>query len=175
MAATSLLSLLLLAPAMWAQDATGKITGNITDASGAVVPGATVVVINLDTKTSKKAVTSNQGFYQVLQLPIGHYEVTAEAMGFSKSVSRPANPLEINQTLRVDLSLEVGPASTNVTIESRASNVETGNSTVGGTVTGEAIFELPLNGRDTLDLLATPARRDAKQSRLPRQRWFWKL
>lgn len=144
-----------MAPASWAQDATGKIAGNITDASGAVVPGATVVVTNIDTKTTKQTVTSNQGFYQVLQLPIGHYEVSAEATGFSKSVSRPANPLEINQTLRVDMTLEVGAATTNITIESRASNVETGNSTVGGTVTGEAIFELPLNGRNTLDLLAS--------------------
>ena len=92
---------------------------------------------------------------QVLQLPIGHYEVSAEATGFSKIITRPANPLEINQTLRVDLSLEVGAASAEVTVQSQPSNIETGNSTVGGTVTGEAIFELPLNGRNTLDLLAS--------------------
>ncbi len=71
-ATTALLSLLLLAPATWAQDATGKIAGNVTDPSGAVVPGAKVVVTNLDTQTSKQTVTNNQGFYQVLQLPIGN-------------------------------------------------------------------------------------------------------
>ncbi len=146
---------LLLAPAAWAQDATGKIAGNITDASGAGVPRAKIVVTNLETNIQKQAVTNDQGFYQVLQLPIGHYEVSAEAQGFSKSVSRPVNPLEINQTLRVDLSLEVGAASISVTVEGQAGNIETGNSTVGGTVTGEAIFELPLNGRNSLDLLAT--------------------
>jgi hypothetical protein len=92
----------------------------------------------------------------VLQLPIGHYEVSAEAAGFSESVSRPVSPVEINQTLRVDMTLEVGAAHTRVTVESRPGTVETGYSTVGGTVTGEAIFEeLPLNGRGTLDLLAT--------------------
>ena len=154
-AATAVLSLLLLTPATWAQDATGKIAGNITDATGAVVPGAKVVVTNLDTQTSKQALANSQGFYQVLQLPIGHYEVSAEAAGFSKSISRPANPLEINQTLRVDLGLEVGATTTNITIESRATGVETGNSIVGGTVTGDAIYELPLNGRDVLDLLAS--------------------
>ena len=69
---TALLSILFLTPAVWAQDATGKIAGNITDATGAVVPGATIVVTNLDTKTTKQAVTNGQGFYQVLQLPIGH-------------------------------------------------------------------------------------------------------
>ena len=151
---TALLSL-LLAPAAWAQDATGKIAGNITDATGALVARATVVVTSLDTRITKRTVTNSQGFYQVLQLPIGHYEVSAEAMGFSKSIERPAASLEINQTLRVDLTLEVGAATASVTVQDNARSVETENSTVGGTVTGEAIYELPLNGRNTLDLLAT--------------------
>jgi hypothetical protein len=154
-AARRLLSLLLLAPAAWAQDATGKIAGNVTDASGALVAGAQVVVTNLATQTNKKAVTDSRGFYQVLQLPIGNYEVSAQAAGFSKAVVRPATALEINQTLRVDVSLEVGAASASITIQDQPRNVETENSTVGGTVTGQAIFELPLNGRNTLDLLAT--------------------
>jgi len=153
--ATALFSSLLLAPATWAQDATGKVAGNITDATGAGVPGAKIVVTNLETNIQKQGVTNDQGFYQVLQLPIGHYEVSAEAQGFSKSVSRPASALEINQTLRVDLTLEVGAASISVTVEGQGANIETGSSTVGGTVTGEAIFELPLNGRNSLDLLAT--------------------
>jgi hypothetical protein len=144
-----------MAPAAWAQDATGKITGNVRDATGGVVQIATVIVTNLDTKTNKATVTDKQGFYQVLQLPIGNYEVSAEAPGFSKAVVRPAGALEINQTLRVDLTLEVGATNTQISVESQASTVETENATVGGTVTGQAIFELPLNGRNTLDLLAT--------------------
>ena len=76
LSATAILSVSLLEPAIWAQDATGEIAGNITDSSGAVVPGATVIVTNLDTKTAKQAATNSQGFYQVLQLPIGHYEVS---------------------------------------------------------------------------------------------------
>ena len=152
---TALFSLLLLAPATWAQDATGKIAGNVTDASGALVAGATVTVTNVGTKISKQTVTNNQGFYQVLQLPIGNYEVSAQAPGFSKAVARPANAFEINQTMRVDLSLEVGAATASVTVQDQPRSVETQNSTVGGTVTGEAIFELPLNGRNSLDLLAT--------------------
>ncbi len=118
-------SILLLAPATWAQDATGKIAGNITDATGAVVPGSTVVVTNLETTISKRTVANSEGFYQVLQLPIGHYEVTAEATGFSKTVDRPANALEINQTLRVDLTLQVGAATEHVTVDSQPSIVET--------------------------------------------------
>jgi hypothetical protein len=145
-AATAVLSLLLVAPTTWAQDATGKIAGNVTDASGALVSGASVVVTNLGTKLSKETVTDSRGFYQVLQLPIGNYEVSAQATGFSKAVARPANALEINETLRVDLSLEVGAASASVTIQDQPRTVETENSTVGGTVTGEAIYELPSTG-----------------------------
>src|ERR1035438_4472066 len=155
--ACSLLALLFLGPSIRAQDATGKIAGNITDATGAVIPGAAVVVNNLETKTAKKTVTDKQGFYQVLQLPIGNYEVSAIATGFGQSIVRPATALEINQTLRVDITLQVGTTKDVVTVESHANNVETENTTVGGTVTGEAIFELPLNGRNTLDLLATQA------------------
>jgi hypothetical protein len=154
-AAISLFLLVLPTPTTWAQDATGKIAGNVTDATGALVSGASVVVTNVGTKLSKETVTDSRGFYQVLQLPIGNYEVSAQATGFSKAVARPANPLEINQTLRVDLSLEVGAASASITIQDQPRSVETENSTVGGTVTGEAIYELPLNGRNTLDLLAT--------------------
>ncbi len=151
----TMLALLITARATWAQDATGKIVGNVTDASGAVVPGASVVVTSIDTKVSKQTVTDNRGFYQVLQLPIGYYEVSAQATGFSKNVTKPSSALEINQTLRVDLRLEVGAATTQIVVDALPSNVETQNSTVGGTVTGQAIFELPLNGRNTLDLLAT--------------------
>jgi hypothetical protein len=84
-----LVSLLLLAPAAWAQDATGKIAGNVKDASGGVVVGATIVVTNLDTKTTKQTITDKQGSYQVLQLPIGNYEVSAEAGGFTKALAKP--------------------------------------------------------------------------------------
>src|ERR1700689_2895506 len=118
--AAALLSSLLLASAAWAQDATGKITGNVKDATGGVLPGAAVIVTNLDTKTSKQTVTDKQGSYQVLQLPIGNYEVSAEAKGFSKAVARPASALEINQTLRVDLTMEVGATSTQINVESQS-------------------------------------------------------
>jgi len=152
---TLLAALVLFSLPVTAQDATGKIAGNITDATGAVIPGADVVVTNLETKTTKKTTTNPQGFYQVLQLPIGSYEVSAAATGFGQSIVRPATALEINQTLRVDITLQVGTTKDVVTVESQANSVETQNTTVGSTVTGEAIFELPLNGRNTLDLLAT--------------------
>ena len=138
-----------------AQDATGKVAGNVTDPSGAAIVGAQITVTNRETKVAKQTQTDRLGFYQVLQLPIGNYTVTAEATGFSKTELRPSSALEINQTLRVDIKLEVGAVTSVVTVDSQGSPVETENSTVGGVVTGQAIFELPLNGRNTLDLVAT--------------------
>jgi outer membrane receptor protein involved in Fe transport len=141
---------------LWAQDATGRIAGNVTDPSGAAVAGAKVVVTDLGTQTARETKTDKSGHYQVPQLPIGsHYEISAEASGFRRTINRPEAVLDINQTLRVDLVLSLGSMSQSVTVESVASTVETTNAVVGGVVSGQAIFELPLNGRNTLDLLAT--------------------
>ena len=151
----SILGAILLPACLLAQDATGKITGVVTDPSGAVVTSANVTVTNLETNFSKAAKTDSSGVYQALLLPIGKYKITASAAGFEKVTMVPQNALEINQTMRVDIQLPVGKLTDTVVVESTGSQVETENATVGATVTGEAIFELPLNGRNTLDLLKT--------------------
>lgn len=138
-----------------AQDATGKITGTVTDASGAVIPDAKVTVTNTATNVTKDLTTNKDGVYQGLQLPIGFYRVTVAAQGFQQTTIESKTALQINETLRVDVKLEIGKLSDTVTVESNASQVETENSTLSATVTGQAIFELPLNGRNTLDLLKT--------------------
>ncbi len=154
-AATALFFAFALVP-IRAQDATGRIAGSVTDPTGAAVIDARIVVTNLGTQTSRETKTDKTGYYQVPQLPIGsHYEVAAEATGFQRAINRPDAVLDINQTLRVDLTLTLGAMSQSVTVESQGTTVETSNAVVGGVVSGQAIFELPLNGRNTLDLLAT--------------------
>ncbi len=145
----------LLSPLSRGQDATGKITGLVTDQSGSAVPGAKVTVRNRATNVGTDATTDASGNYQALQLPIGTYSVSAQAAGFQQTTVESQTALNINQTLRIDVQLQVGATSSAVTVESNVSQVETENSTVGGTVVGQAIFELPLNGRNTLDLLRT--------------------
>lgn len=140
---------------VFAQDATGKITGVVTDATGAVVPNAKVTVTKTSTNISHETQTDSAGVYQVLQLPIGMYKVTVNAPGFEEITVDSKTALEINQTLRIDVRMQLGRVTGEVTVESQASQVETENQTIGGTVSGQAIFELPLNGRDTLDLLKT--------------------
>ncbi|MDQ6700427.1 MAG: Plug and carboxypeptidase regulatory-like domain-containing protein, partial [Acidobacteriota bacterium] len=137
--------------ALLAQTANGRVLGTITDPSGAAIAGANVTVINTDTRLPRETATDKEGSYQVLDLPIGTYSVTAEAAGFSKAVTA-GQKLLINQSLRIDLSLEVGSTTNTVQVEGTAAGVETVNATLGQSVTSRPIVNLPLNGRNVLDL-----------------------
>jgi len=134
-----------------AQDATARITGTITDSTGAVIPGVQVTVTNTATQISREATTDHDGFYQVLALPIGNYKVTATRDGFRTVVSTEYKLL-INQALRVDFKMQVGTASEKVEVGAEAAPVETVTATLGQSVTGRVLTNMPLNGRDTLDL-----------------------
>jgi len=136
-----------------AQDATGRIVGNVTDQSGAAILGAKVTVTNLGTLISQETSTDKDGFYQVLSLPIGTYRTTVEHAGFRKQVF-DHQALQINQSLRLDAKLELGQVSETIEVKEQAANVETVNQTVGMSVVGETIQRAPLNGRNVLDLAA---------------------
>jgi hypothetical protein len=137
-----------------AQNSTGRIVGVITDPSGAVVGGAQVVVTNTATNVRSETLAGADGKYQVVDLPNGSYTVSVQKEGFATVVTQPSE-LQINQTLRVDIHLAVGAVTQTVGVEAQATQVETEIPTVGGTVSGATIQNLPLNGRDTLDLALT--------------------
>ncbi len=142
---------LLAAGQAAAQQATAKIVGTISDEQGLVVQGVKVTVTNVGTNVSSNTTTDKTGFYQVLNLPIGIYTVTANHEGF-RELEVKTSPLEINQSLRVDLKLKVGAASEKVMVEGEVEGVETVNSTIGQSVTSRPIVNMPLNGRDVLTL-----------------------
>ena len=150
-AATVTLCVALVLADATAQQATARIMGTITDQQGAVVPGVKVTFANTATDVSTETTTDKGGFYQVLNLPIGTYRIVARHEGF-RSLEVTTAPLEINQSLRADLKLEVGAASEQVLVESQASGVETVNPTLGQSVTSRPIVNLPLNGRNVLSL-----------------------
>src|ERR1700683_3887329 len=120
----STLGLVLLPACLLAQDATGKITGVVTDPSGAVVSDATVTVTNLATNVAKTTKTDASGSYQVPLLPIGKYKAVAVAAGFEKVEVVSQGNLEINQTMRLDIQLPVGKLTDTVVVESAANLVE---------------------------------------------------
>jgi hypothetical protein len=135
------------------QDATGRITGVVYDPSGAVIADAHISVTNVATHISRNTSSDSTGFYQVLALPIGYYTVSAQRQGFT-SVTTAESKLEINQTLKIDVKMNVGSASETVRVESDAGTVETINPTLGSTVSDRAVQDMPLNGRNALDLVA---------------------
>jgi len=134
-----------------AQEAEGRIVGNVTDQTGAAVVGARVTVTNVGTQISRSTTTDKNGFYEVLSLPIGSYKVTIEMSGFRKQVFEH-QALQINQSLRLDARLEVGQQNEVVEVPGQAATVDTLNQTVGTSIVGETIQRAPLDGRDVLDL-----------------------
>jgi hypothetical protein len=148
------LAVLLFAGFASAQNTNGRIIGTVTDTQGAAIAGAKVTVTNTGTNAVSDTVTSNEGYYQVLQLPVGSYTVTVEHAGFAKAVTA-ATSLDINQSLRIDVHLKPGSVLETVEVAAEAAQVETVNATLGATVTGAPIQDLPLNGRNTLDLALT--------------------
>lgn len=137
--------------AVRAQDATGRVIGTVVDPSGAVLVGAKVTVTNTETKVNRETTTGSDGTYQVLLVPVGIYRVAAEAPGFRRVVTSDA-PLRINESLRIDVKMEVGSTSEVIQVEANASGVETVVATLGGSVTSQQIQGMPLNGRNVLDL-----------------------
>jgi hypothetical protein len=148
---TLLAALVLFSLPIAAQEASGRVIGVVTDPSGSVIPKAKVTVTNVDTGSSNDVMTGTDGSYQVLLLSVGNYRVTAEAQGFRKSVTSPQK-LDINQSLKIDLKLEVGTTSETVQVEANASSVETVVATLGSVISGNQISEAPLNGRNVMDL-----------------------
>jgi hypothetical protein len=151
-ASVLLLFLLVSAPhKILAQSATAKILGQVTDQQGALIPGAAVTVTNTDTNVQQTTTSSDQGSYSVPALPIGNYKVTVAHDGFS-DVTSPVYKLEINQTERIDFKLPLAGMNTTVIVSVQAAQVETTSSTVGYSITDRSIVDLPLNGRNPLDL-----------------------
>ena len=144
---------LALAAAISVQSQTvrGTILGTVTDSSGAVVRGARVTALQTATGLTRTEVTNDAGEYSIPQLPVGPYTVTVEHPGFKKSEST-AIELRVDDKLRIDVTLAVGQVSDTVAVEAAAPIVNTDSSTVGNVVDNKKVTELPLNGRNFLQL-----------------------
>jgi Carboxypeptidase regulatory-like domain/TonB-dependent Receptor Plug Domain/TonB dependent receptor len=134
-----------------AQTASARIIGNITDPNGAAVPSAKITVVNVATQVHYDTTGNDEGYFQAVDLPIGRYNVTIEAPGFRK-VTYENQVLQINQVLRIDVKLEIGAISEVIEVKEQATVVETVNPTLGASVTGRTLTDLPLNGRNVLQL-----------------------
>jgi len=134
-----------------AQLPTGTILGDVKDPAGAVVAGAMLTVRSTETGASRTATSGSDGAYRFAALPVGAYEVRAASPGFQTEV-RSGVTLEVGQEAVVNFALRVGELSQTVEVSGEAQLVNTTSSSLGGIVNSVAVSELPLNGRNYIDL-----------------------
>lgn len=134
-----------------AQGTTGTISGIVQDSSGAVVPGAEVVINHTDTGSTRTITSDSQGRYLAPNLAIGNYTVQAGSQGFQTEI-RSGLALTIGQQAVINFTLNPGAVSEVVTIQESAPMVDTTSAAVGTLVNREQIRDLPLNGRDYTQL-----------------------
>jgi len=134
----------------FAQGIRATVTGRVIDSSGAVMPKAKVTITNTGTNETRVVETGDEGDYTIPQLPPGDYSLSVEQSGFKKAVQRFT--LETGQGARVDITLQAGAVTEQVEITAVTPVVSAEDAALGGVVDQKKIVELPLNGRDYLQL-----------------------
>jgi hypothetical protein len=144
-------SLVMLAVPAFAQKFTASIRGTVTDPSSAVIAGAKVTVTNEDTGLTRTVTTNSAGGYVFPELPVGSYRIAVEAAGFT-SATRAKIGLNVADVRAVDVQLTTGPVTETVNVEVAAVAVKTVGAEIAGVISGEQVRELPLNGRNFMQL-----------------------
>ncbi len=130
---------------------TAAITGTVTDPTGGVVPAARVTIVNVDTNSSRTVTTDGAGRYSSGPLSVGAYRVQVEAPAFKRLV-RAAITLQVQQTAIVDLKLELGQTTEEMTVTAAPDLIRTTDASQGQVIDERRVQDLPLNGRDYLQL-----------------------
>ncbi len=131
----------------------GEITGQVRDPSGAVVVGATVTVTSIATSATRAALTNEAGIFSFSSLHPGIYDLQVAMQGF-QTVTRRGIELQVQQTARIDFTLQLGQVTEVVEVTGGAALLTTENATVGTVIENKRIVELPLNGRNFLQLVS---------------------
>jgi hypothetical protein len=151
--------LLLNGPVLRAQTVTGTINGTVTDATGSVIPGAVVDILNQTTSLKRSATSSEIGTFTVTLLPPGSYTVSISKPGFGTQTRKDVELL-VNQNLTLDTTLTPSNVEQTIEVTGTAPVLETTTGTIGKVIQGETIVDLPLNGRKfTQFVLLTPSGR----------------
>jgi outer membrane receptor protein involved in Fe transport len=147
----------LLAPAVaHAQSADATLTGTVKDTSGAVIPGATITARHVATNDVRTTTSGPEGHYRLTNLPRGNYDVKAEIQGF-QPINQTGVLLTVGDTVRLDFALTVGGLNETVSVVSQASLINTEEGRISALVDEKRVSELPLNGRNVLQLVELQA------------------
>ena len=150
---TLLACMFLMCMSVFGQGSEGRILGTVLDQSGASIPGAKVTVLDVDRGTARSLTTDASGAYNAPNLTPGNYSVKVEAMGF-KGFDRKEIALSVGQEVRIDATLQPGQQTETVTVTGEPPPVNTTSAVLGGTLQPGTIQDLPLNGRNFMNLLA---------------------
>ncbi len=140
----------------------GEITGTITDSTGAAAAGASVTLLNTATSQARKVDTNEAGNYTIPFVPPGLYEVRVQKDGF-KSVTRPGVRVQLADSVRVNFAIEVGSVTESIEVRGGTSLLAAENASVGTVIDNRRIVELPLNGRNYLQMVALSPNVSAEQ------------
>src|ERR1051325_3654644 len=141
----------LFVPSVYSQSATATLSGTVEDEQGAVIPGVTVAILNIDTSLRREATTSESGSFTFTLLPPGRYTITGQRQGFSPL--RVENiVLNVGDQKALQIQLKAGDVNATVTVDSSAETIRTDGS-VGTVVNRQFVANIPLNGRSFNTLL----------------------
>jgi len=143
--------MLVCTEGLFGQAETGRITGTVTDATGAVVPGAGVILIAVGTNRRIELNSNEDGRYSSGPLQVGAYRIEAQATGFKRLI-HDSITLEVQQTALVNLRLELGEVTEQVTVTGGAAMIQTTEASQGQVIEERRVKDLPLNGRDYMQL-----------------------
>ncbi|MBI1355575.1 MAG: hypothetical protein GC160_14625 [Acidobacteria bacterium] len=146
-----LLALSILCGSLSAQSTTQTIQGLVTDSTGAVIPGASVTMTNIETGVKQRTDTNATGNYAFNLVPVGNYEVRCESAGFKAEVATGLR-VDTGGQVRQNFTLEIGEVSETVEVSAAAVTLQTENAITGSVVENKRIIELPLNGRNMQNL-----------------------
>ena len=146
-------AVLLTFAAVQAQQTTGTLSGVVQDETGGVIPGAEVTAVNTGTASARTVISDDEGRYRISQLAPGTYEIRAELTGFQTAVLQDIS-LSMAQEAVIGITLRVGEISEQVVVSAEVSLVETRSASVAALVDSQQIRDLPLNGRDFIQLAA---------------------
>jgi hypothetical protein len=131
----------------------GDISGEVRDASGGIIAGAQITLTNIDTNATRLAQSNEEGLYSFPALPPASYSIRVEKQGF-KTTMRTGVLLQVQQSARIDVEMAVGQVTESVEVTASAQMLSTENATVGTVIENKRIVELPLNGRNYLQLVS---------------------
>jgi hypothetical protein len=149
---TLCLIVILLATLAWA-DITGSVSGVVTDPNGAIIVGSKVTAINLRTGVQTSTASDGKGFYSLPALAVGEYDIIFSQQNF-REFKETGVKIDVNSAVRIDVTMQLGSVSAEVSVKSDALQVETESSQMGMVIDSDQIVSMPLNGRSYLELLA---------------------